>query len=177
MRIFLLPILFFLIILFSCQGNINKDIYNQSEWGNFNKNAINSDTIKSDSTYLFTGFYFASEKGQGKIMKDPNLNKIYKITTAPFVSVKNIIKATVEKSMVSQNVYNVKIVLDKIGTKDLEEGTGNPLHPYMAVIFTNKLIYVVENKAKIKSGIVSISLADYSEQQVNKIVEAINQKK
>ena len=60
---------------------------------------------------------------------------------------------------------------------DLEEGTDNPSYPYIALVIENWLLYVVENTSKIKTGKMNIIVVDYTEKEVNDMIDAINQKR
>jgi hypothetical protein len=144
---------------------------------------LNSDIVYSDASqvgdlYVSTGFYFLANKGQGVKMRKDHSDENYDISNKPFVSVKNILRTHAQKNIIQQRVtYGVTIVLDNQGAKYLEEGTGNPAYPYMAVVIANRLLYVVENTSKIKTGIMNIVLVDYTEKEVNEMVDAINKKK
>jgi sulfur transfer protein SufE len=47
----------------------------------------------------------------------------------------------------------------------------------IAVVIANKLLYVVDNDAKIETGRMQILLEGYSDQQLNRIKESIQAKK
>ena len=67
----------------------------------------------------------------------------------------------------------MSLEFDAQGTEDLKDGTGNPQHPKIAVVIANKLLYVVDNDAKIETGRMQILLEGYSDQQLNRIKESI----
>jgi hypothetical protein len=171
MTIFILTTLFL-----SCSDsnhNNTQQVNNEN-----NQQAIYSDTVKNDSSYVFTGFYFLADNGQGIKMQKDHSDEYYDISKKPFVSIKNILRATAQKNIIhGRDTYGVTIVLDNAGTKDLEQGTGNSEHPYIAVVIANRLLYVVENKSQIKTGIMQIILVDYTEKEVNDMIDAINQKR
>ena len=164
-------------ILFSCTNNINSDkqLANQDHTS---PNRISSDTSNIDSSYINTGFYYLADKDQGRIMRKEHSDETYFISPKPFVSVQNILRANSQKNIVQgHETYGVTLVLDNQGTKDLENGTGNPSYPYIAIVMANRLIYVVENTSKIKTGIMQIVLVDYTESEVADMVNAVSQKR
>jgi len=133
---------------------------------------------KHDSTYVTSGFYFLEESGQGVKMRKDHSDEDYNISEKPFVSVKNILSASAQKNVVEgREMYDVNIVLDNAGTKDFALGTGNPEHPYIAVVIANRLLYVVENTTQITTGKMQIMLVDYSEKEVNDMIDAIHHKR
>lgn len=143
-----------------------------------NQQAIYSDTVKNDSSYVSTGFYFLADNGRGIRMRKDHSEEDYDISKKPFVSINNILRATAQKNVIQgRDTYGVTIVLDNAGTKDLEQGTGNSEYPHIAVVIANRLLYVVENTSQMKTGIMQIILVDYSEKEVNDMIEAINQKR
>ncbi len=96
----------------------------------------------------------------------------------PFASVVNIKKATLQKTESRYGDFTeLCLVFDNKGTKDLAEGTGNALHPKIAVIVANKLLYVVDNTYSIKTGIMYIGLKGYSEKEMKAMLAAVNNKK
>src|SRR5688500_8847520 len=153
MRILFMLSLILVTMLLSCADKTNKSTHTQAEAIN-NQAAIYSDTAKNDSSYVFTGFYFLADEGQGIKMQKDHSDEVYNISKNPFVSIKNILRATAQKNVIQgRDTYGVTIVLDNPGTKDLEQGTGDPSHPYIAVVIANRLLYIVENTSQIKTGI------------------------
>lgn len=134
---------------------------------------------KHDSTsYVASGFYFLEESGQGIKMRKDHSAEDYDISEKPFVSVKNILSASAQKNAIEgRGMYDVNIVLDNAGTKDFALGTGNPEHPYIAVVIANRLLYVVENTTQITTGKMQIMLVGYSEKEVNDMIDAIHHKR
>lgn len=161
----------------SCADKTKKSTNIQTEANN-NQSTIYADTTKYDSSYVFTGFYFLADQGQGIKMQKDHSEEAYSISKNPFVSIKTILRASAQKNVIQgRDTYGVTIVLDNQGTKELEQETGNPSQPYIAVVIANRLLYVVENTSKIKTGIMQIILVDYSEKEVNDMIDAINQKR
>ena len=164
-------------LLLSCADNTTKNTHIQPEANN-NQQAINSTTAKNDSSYVLTGFYFLADDGRGIKMRKDHSDEVYDISKNPFVSIKNILRATAQKNVIQgRDTYGVTIVLDNAGTKDLEQGTGNSSHPYIAIVIANRLLYIVENTSQIKTGIMQVILVDYSEKEVNEMIDAISQKR
>ncbi|MGF2412294.1 MAG: hypothetical protein ACQUYJ_08210 [Ferruginibacter sp.] len=92
-------------------------------------------------------------------MKKENSDEIYSIAKVPFASVNNIAKVELEQTKSDGEMYsNLCMTFDTKGTKDLEEGTANPLHPQLAIVIANKLLYVVDNNVNSKIGIMCVTL-------------------
>jgi len=131
-----------------------------------------------DTTYMRTGFYFLAEKNEGIDMRLEKSNEIYTISRLPFASVINISEANLEKSHLDGKDYMELIMtFDKKGTNDLAKGTGNPLHPKIAVVVANRLLYVLENATSVKSGIMSVLLDGYSGQEIEAMLDSIKNKR
>jgi hypothetical protein len=130
------------------------------------------------TAYVPTGFYFLAEGQKGINMRKEKSNETYVLAPLPFASVNNIIKTELTRTKLKDGIYTeLCMTFDNIGTKDLEEGTGNPLHPKMAVVITNKLMYVVDNTVKIKTGVMFVGLIGYSEQEMKIMKKAVDNKK
>jgi hypothetical protein len=131
-----------------------------------------------DTTYMPTGFYFLAEKGKGISMREDKSNEIYTISPLPFASVKNISKTKFEKGQLQKGEYTALcMTFDDTGTKNLAKGTGNPLHPKIAVIIANRLLYVVESRTSIKTGIMCVALLGYSEKEMEEMHNSIDIKR
>ena len=134
-----------------------------------NENAVgNEDVSLSKNTYMPTGFYFLAGDSTGTKMHLRGSKEIYNIAPEAFASAKNIIKTKVEKKHHGKETYTeLCITFDAKGTKDLKEGTGNPLRPKLAVVVANQLLYVINNTAKITTGIMYIDLLDFSDAEID----------
>jgi hypothetical protein len=64
-----------------------------------------------------------------------------------------------------------------LGAQELENGTGNPSHPKLAVVAAGKLFYVVDNTTKIRTGILCFILEGYSKSEAEAVREAIKLKR
>jgi len=163
-------------LLLSCSDSHHNNVQQVNNANN--QQAVYTDTVKNDSSYVFTGFYFLSDSGDRIKMRKDHSDEDYEISQKPFVSIKNILRATAQKNVFEgRDTYGMTIVLDNSGTKDLQQVTGNSEHPYIAVVIANRLLYVVENTSKIKTGIMQIILVDYTEKEVNDMMDAIHRKR
>jgi len=164
------------ILLSSCGNNKNQDKNFAIE--HRSTPIINSsDTSKVDSSYVRTGFYFLTDIGKAIKMHMDHSNQDFYISQKPFVSVKNILRVNAQKNIIDgRTTWGVTLVLDNQGTKDLEEATGNSIYPKIAIVMANRLLYVVENSSKIKTGIMQIILIDYNQNEVDEMVNAISNK-
>lgn len=134
-------------------------------------------SYKSPS-YMRTGFYYLAEPSHGVRMQKAHSNEIYSVARSPFASVDHISRTELSR----QNCDGTKtvalcMIFDPEGTKDIQRGTGNPLHPKIAVIIANKLLYVVDNSTRIEKGVMCILVDEYSEQEIAAMQKAIEEKK
>lgn len=133
---------------------------------------------KVDTTYMPTGFYFlTNEENNGVKMKEEGSNNIYLLSKMPFASVNNIRETELQITKGDQDDYTeLCMTFDAKGTRDLEEGTGNSSQPKIAVVITGKLLYVVNNTTKIKTGVMCLGLHGYSNDEMNEIKKAVDEK-
>lgn len=130
-----------------------------------------------DSTYLHTGFYFLSGEADGVKIRMEHSDKVFSLAKKPFASVYNIRQTELKKIPLAEGIITqLCLTFDSKGTEDIEINTGNPLHPKMAVIIANKLLYVVDNNFKIKTGVMCVILDGYSEQEMIAMREAVDKK-
>ncbi len=169
-RLYLLAFL----LLAACSSN-NEHITNNTA-GNSTGSTVNNNI--ADSTYMRTGFYFLADSGKGVSMHKDKSGETYTIDPIPFASVDNISKAELDKNHLNKGDYTeLCLTFDKKGTVDLAEGTGNPLHPKIAAIVANRLLFVVDNRTSIKTGVMCVGLVGYSEQDMQEMRIAVDHKK
>ncbi|MDO6432757.1 hypothetical protein Q4E93_19275 [Flavitalea sp. BT771] len=139
------------------------------------------DSVKSgpaDTTYMRTGFYYLAPSQDGVKMREENTNNFFSIARTPFASVDNISSAKVQKEDYNgKTITSLCLTFDAKGTRDLQDGTGDPAHPKLALVIANKLLYVVDNSAKISKGVMNIMLDDYSEKDIQSMEKAIHENK
>jgi hypothetical protein len=157
--------------------NLDSVLYNLNDTSRFK--LIDSSWVKNiDTNYMHTGFYFLTVEKNGIRKRQEKSDEIYIIAPKPFASVDNIIKTKLEKNRLDNGEVYTELCLtfDAKGTKDLKEGTGNYLHPKMAVVIANKLLYIVDNNVNIKTGVMCIGLVDYSEEEMETMQKAVDNK-
>src|ERR1700739_713323 len=99
-----------LLALFSCVSRTKNRAYADVEISN-NQTAFYSDTSKNDSSYVYTGFYFLADTGQSIKMQKDHSSEVYSISKNPFASVKNVLRATVQKNTIQGvDTYAVNVV-------------------------------------------------------------------
>lgn len=136
-----------------------------------------ADTAALRSIYMPTGFYYLTDNDGVRMVKEHTL-QVYNLNRLPFASVEQVARYHVEKRPSGNEIFaSLVLEFDKEGTQSLLEGTGNPVYPYVAVVIANRLLYVVKNEAKIKRGVMTISLVGYTDAQIEEMVKAIYQKK
>ncbi|SRR5258706_8446714 len=166
------PILILLFQIAACNPNASQASANIPVTGNAGMSK------QIDTAYVQTGFYFLSKTQDGIRMRKENSNEIYTITRVPFASASNIIKTELKRTKLKDGIYTeLCMVFDAKGTKDLDKGTGNPLHPKIAVVIANKLMYVVDNSVNIKTGVMCIGLVGYSEQEMEAMQKVVDHKR
>lgn len=160
--------------LISCSDNSASKKNPQSE----NSVTSLSASQQVDTTYMPTGFYFLTdEKNDGVRMKEESSSEYYSLAKVPFASVTNIKQTELITTKLEQGNYTeLCMTFDDKGTKDLENGTGNSLHSKIAVVIVGKLLYVVDNTTKIKTGVMCVGLVGYSKEQMTEIKKAVDQK-
>jgi len=131
-----------------------------------------------DTNYVRTGFYFLTDTLNGIKMKLENSGEFFLVDKSAFASVDHIEDNDIQKNKTEQGISkSLYLKFDSEVTKDLAEGTGNPFHSKIAVVIANKLLYVVENNAKIKTGVMNIYVGNYSDQGIQEMQNAIANKK
>jgi hypothetical protein len=160
--------------LMSCSDNSAK----QEKIIPQNKTSSIPDNQEVDTTHVHTGFYFLTdEEMDGIKMKKEGSNEFYSLAKIPFASVINIKQTELQTTKLEDGDYTeICLTFDNKGTKDLEEGTGNILHPKIAIVIAGKLLYVVDNNAKIKTGVMCIGLVGYSKDEMARIKTSIDHK-
>lgn len=125
-----------------------------------------------------TGFYFLSDSADAVTMTKKDSDEQYKIEKTAFASVQHVSFSEITRSKVNGSEYTeLCMTFDDDGRKDLEKGFGNPMHPKIAVIVANKLLYVVDNTGKLQSGKTCIGLLNYSEEEIAGIKDAVDNKR
>ena len=161
-------------LLAACSSNTGSQAQNTAA-GN---QTVATANASSGTANMRTGFYFLAEKGKGIAMHKEQSDEIFTLSPVPFASVDNISSTKMEKSHLRDGDYTeLCVTFDKKGTADLAAGTGNPLQPRIAVVIAGKLLYVVENRTSIRTGIMCVGLVGYSEQQMQDMRDAVDHKK
>jgi len=166
-----------LVLIAACSSHSANNSYTEASLDTVSVTNITGKKI-ADTTYMPTGFYFLVPESKGINKRVEKSETAYTIASSPFASVKNISKVKLETTHL-KGTFDTELCLtfDEKGTKDLEEGTGNPMHPKIAVVIANKLLYVVENTSKIKTGIMCIALIGYSEQEMETMRHSVENKR
>lgn len=132
---------------------------------------------QSDPTYMLTGFYFLTDGKDGIRKKQEASDKVYSLSPTPFASVRNIVQTRLETTKLSSGDYTeLCLIFDAKGTRGLEEGTGDELHPKIAAVIAGRLLYVVDNTHKIKTGVMCVGLVGYSEEEMSAMKQAVDRK-
>ena len=125
-----------------------------------------------------TGFYYLADSLEGIKMRKRGSHEVYTIAPAAFASVKNIVNTKLKKTYTDKGVYaELCMTFDSKGTNDLADGTGNVLHPQIAVVVANQLLFVVNNTAKIKTGVMNVYLDGYTDPELKALQDAVEHKR
>lgn len=137
-----------------------------------------NDTTKVTKQYVPTGFYLLADDLDGVKMRKEQSNEVYSIAKTPFVAVDNIIHCNLQHDTTQNGIESsIQIELDEKGTKSFKDVTGNPLHPNIAIVIANRLLYVVEVQDQISTGKTTILLDGYSKEEMGAMVDAVNKKR
>jgi hypothetical protein len=164
-----------LLLLTACSANPGKSSANHSGTVNQTRKPALSG-IKT--TYMPTGFYCLADSLEGIKMRKRGSDEVYYIAPAAFASVKNIANTKIKKTYTDSGVYaEIRIAFDSKGTNDLAEGTGNILHPKIAVVIANQLLYVVDNTYKMKAGVMYVYLEGYTDPELKALQDEVEHKR
>lgn len=98
-----------------------------------------------------TGFYFLAPEGKGINKRVDKSETVYTIASHPFASVKNINQIKLETThLKDRDDTELCMTFDDKGTKDLEEGTGNLMHPKIAVVVAIDFCMLLKIRQKSK---------------------------
>jgi len=164
-----------LLLLTACSANSGKTSANDSDTVNQTRKPALSG-IKT--TYMPTGFYYLADSLEGIKMRKRGSDEVYTIAPAAFASVKDIANTKLKKTYTDSGMYaELCMTFDSKGTHDLAAGTGNLLHPKMALVIANQLLYVVDNTAKIKTGIMYVDLEGYTDPELKTLQNEVDHKR
>lgn len=137
-----------------------------------------TDTTKVTKEYVSTGFYPLADNLDGIKMRKEQSNEVYSIAQKPAVSVYDISHCSLQLDSLTEGIDGIlKIEFDEKGTQNFKDITGNPLHPYIAIVIANRLLYVVEVQGQITTGKNNILLEGYSKKEMQAMVDEINKKR
>lgn len=175
MKFFVLIQAVFICSILSCSSDTNKVKSPQIE--EYPHPPFTTDTTKITKEYIATGYYLLADELDGVKMRKEQSNEVYSIAKSPFVSVTNIVHCSLQFDTTETGLEGIlNLEFDEKGTQSMKDITGNPLYQYIAVVVANKLLYVVEVQGKITTGKTRILLEDYSKNEMQSMVDAINKK-
>ena len=161
-------ILVFTFILTNCSGSNLRTKSN-------NKEHYNTDTIKLDSTYLETGWYYIVDNDNNFQRQLDKSNDTFFIDPRPIVTAKNFMKFEIYTSRYGD--VGLSILLDKKGTKNWSIATEKAIGNYLAFILDNKLLQVARVNSQITVGVTALNRGDYSKEELEKIRTIIENEK
>lgn len=142
------------------------------------KNMETDSSTKVDKMYMYTGFYNVVGDRNAIRMQKYKSEEIYTLSPKPFASINDVVKVELEKTKLSSGVCNeLCLTFNSKGKEDIKDGTGSGKYARIAIVVANRLLYVVENRNSIEGEKVSIILEDYSEKEMQIILNEVRQKK
>ena len=127
----------------------------------------------TSSRYMETGFYDIRERHNGVRMHKEHSDEIYYLNNTPFIFVQNVVKARLLRHRLNGSVIPIlDLTFDERGTKALK-GIGSPLHPSFAVVIANRLLYVITDAEAVQKGEMLILLGDYSDAEIESMLNAV----
>lgn len=164
-----------LLLVTACSANTGKTAANDSAAVNQTGKPV---LPGSNTTYMPTGFYYLADSLEGIKMRKRGSDEVYTIAPAASASVKNIVHTKLKKTYNEKGVYaELCMTFDSKGTNDLAEGTGNLFHPKIAVVVANQLLFVVDNTAKIKTGVMNVYLGGYTDPELKALQAEVEHKR
>lgn len=164
-----------LLLITACSANPDKTAGNDSATVNqTSKSALPG----AKTSYMPTGFYYLADSLEGIKMRKRGSDEVFTIARTAFASVKNIASTKLKKTYTDKGVYaELCMTFDAKGTNDLAAGTGNPLQPKIAVVVANQLLWVVDNTAKIKTGVMNVYLEGYTDPELKTLQDEVEHKR
>lgn len=131
----------------------------------------------TSSRYMETGFYDVVDRHNGVRMHKEHSDELYYLKNTPFASVNHVVKARLFRHRLNGTIVpELDLSFDESGTKALR-GIGTPLHSTIAVVIANRLLYVITDAEAIQKGEMLISLENYSEDEVESMLNAVLHKR
>lgn len=162
--------------ILSCSSDTNKPKPFQTD--EFRQPPYTTDTTKVTKEYIATGYYLLADNLDGIKMRKEQSNEVYSIAKKPFLSVDNILHCRLQLDGLGEGIHGIiNMEFDEKGTQNFKDITGNPLYPYIAVVVANRLLYVVEVQGNVTSNKADIILTDYSNKEMQAMVDEINKKR
>jgi hypothetical protein len=165
------PFLFLLLFFSACSdGNVKSFHENY----NTDNNTDTATLTEVTTTYMHTGFYNVVGDGKGVNMRKEKSDEIYSLSPTPFVSVNDVTKAELERTKLEDGMYTqLCLTFNAFGAQNMKEGTGSRKYAKIAFVIANRLLYVVENKNSIDGGNMCIGLVDYSEKEMQTMLNEV----
>ncbi len=97
-------------------------------------------------------------------------DEVYTIARDAFASGKDIVDTRWETTSTKAGVNtNLCMKFNYKGTNDLKDGMGNPMHPKIAAVVANQLLFVVDNSTKVTGGEMCVALIGFSKSEMKAI--------
>jgi hypothetical protein len=175
MKNIIYPFLSLLLFLSACSDGNVKSFHEKYD---ADSNTDTATATEVTTTYMHTGFYNVVGEGKGVNIRKEKSDEIYSLSLTPFVSLNDVTKAELQRTKLEDGIFTqLCLTFNDIGKRNLKEGTGSRKYAKIACVITNRLLYVVENKNSIDGGSMCIGLVDYSEKEMQIMLNEVQQKK
>lgn len=135
-------------------------------------------TSDTTSRYMETGFYDVVDSHSGVRMQQDHTDEVYHLKPLPFVSVRNVVSARLLRHRYDNKFVSLlDLTFDDQGTTALKEIGLAVIHKKIAVVVANRLLYVIDEAAQIDKGETIIILEDYSQQEIESMLNAVLHKR
>ena len=133
---------------------------------------------KSDSTLLYTGWYYISEINNGfKRQLDKSIDTFF-INPKPIVVAKNFTSLEIYETIIEgQKLFGLIIRLDDVGREIWSDATKKSIGKQLAFILNNRLLHIATINSQITAGITSLNREDYSKAEFENIKMTIENEK
>jgi hypothetical protein len=127
--------------------------------------------------YMETGFYDVVDRHSGVRMHKEHSDDLYYLKSAPFASVNHVVKARELRHRLNGTIVpELDLSFDEAGTKALR-GIGTSSHSTIAIVIANKLLYVISDAEVVQKGEMLIMLNDYSDSEIESMLNAVLHKR
>lgn len=141
-----------------------------------------TDTVKYDSTYLHTGWYYLADIDNGFGRELDKSTDTFHIAPKPIVTAKNFTTLEIYASnldLTGEKYIGLRMQLDNEGTENWSIATKKAIGRHLAFILNNQLLYVTKVSTQITFGVTALNRGGsvYSKEELEKFKDIIESQK